>query len=187
MLFRQAFIEGIAAGRITTAFRRWRRPTVKPGGTLRTSAGVLAIDAVERVHGVSEDEARRAGHASLAALMEELDARPDGDLYRIDFRLAGADPRAALRKDSAIDAAEIATRLARLDKAANHGPWTARVLRLIAENPGRRAPDLAALMGLDTQPFKRDVRKLKELGLTESLEVGYRISPRGKAYMSTMP
>jgi hypothetical protein len=37
-------------------------------------------------------------------------------------------------------------------------------------------------MGRETLPFKRDVRKLKELGLTESLEVGYRLSPRGRAY-----
>jgi hypothetical protein len=27
------------------------------------------------------------------------------------------------------------------------------------------------------------VRKLKELGLTESLPVGYRLSPRGEAYL----
>ena len=32
--------------------------------------------------------------------------------------------------------------------------------------------------------FKRDVRKLKELGLTESLEIGYRLSPRGVAFMT---
>jgi hypothetical protein len=31
--------------------------------------------------------------------------------------------------------------------------------------------------------FKRDVRRLKELGLTESLEVGYRLSPRGRAFL----
>jgi hypothetical protein len=31
--------------------------------------------------------------------------------------------------------------------------------------------------------FKADVRKLKELGLTESLEVGYRLSPRGRAVL----
>ncbi len=187
MLFRQAFIDGISAGRVTTAFRRWRRPTVKAGGTLRTAAGVLAIDAVERVEAVSEDDAARAGYASLAALRQELDVRAGGDLYRIDFHRAGADPRTALREDLNLDAAAISARLARLDKAGSRGPWTAATLTLIAENPGRRAPDLAALMGLDTQPFKRDVRKLKELGLTESLEVGYRISPRGKAYMSTMP
>jgi hypothetical protein len=57
------------------------------------------------------------------------------------------------------------------------------VLRLIAANPGRRAPDLARRRGLDTRPFKIDVRTLKALGLTESLAVGYRLSPRGRAYL----
>ena len=59
------------------------------------------------------------------------------------------------------------------------GPWTRQVLALIEANPERRAPDLAASLGRDTLSFKRDVRKLKELGLTESLKIGYRISPRG--------
>jgi hypothetical protein len=57
------------------------------------------------------------------------------------------------------------------------------VLRLIAERPAVRAPDLAASLGRETLAFKRDVRKLKELGLTRSLEVGYAISPRGRAYL----
>lgn len=34
--------------------------------------------------------------------------------------------------------------------------------------------------------FKQDVRKLKELGLTESLEIGYRLSPRGKSVIDRM-
>ena len=63
------------------------------------------------------------------------------------------------------------------------GPWTRQVLRLIAENPGVRAPDLAASLGRDTLAFKRDVRRLKELGLTISLPVGYELSPRGRAYL----
>jgi hypothetical protein len=46
-----------------------------------------------------------------------------------------------------------------------------------------RAADLAASVGREKHPFKLDVRKLKELGLTESLEVGYRLSPRGRAVM----
>ena len=62
-------------------------------------------------------------------------------------------------------------------------PGRGQVLRLIAERPGVRAPDLAASLGRETLPFKRDVRKLKELGLTVSLEVGYEISPRGRAYL----
>lgn len=46
-----------------------------------------------------------------------------------------------------------------------------------------RAPGLAAGLGRETPPFKRDVRRLKELGLTRSLEVGYELSPRGRAYL----
>jgi hypothetical protein len=74
-------------------------------------------------------------------------------------------------------------RLDRMDSARADGPWTRQVLRLIAERPGVRAPDLAASLGRETQPFKIDVRKLKELGLTHSLAVGYEISPRGRAYL----
>ena len=57
-----------------------------------------------------------------------------------------------------------------------------RYLDLIADNPQRRAPDLAELEGRDTAPFKIDVRKLKALGLTISHPVGYELSPRGIAY-----
>ncbi len=60
------------------------------------------------------------------------------------------------------------------------------MLRLIADRPGVRAPDLAASTGRETAPFKVDVRKLKELGLTESLQVGYRISPRGRAVLGRL-
>lgn len=83
------------------------------------------------------------------------------------------------------DVAEITRRLARFDAASRHGPWTADTLQAIAQNPGTRAPDLAGAFGRETQPFKTDVRKLKELGLTESLEVGYRISPRGAAFLAS--
>ena len=57
---------------------------------------------------------------------------------------------------------------------------------MIESHPGRRAPDLAAHFGREVQPFKTDVRKLKNLGLTLSLTVGYRLSPRGEAYLSTV-
>lgn len=46
-----------------------------------------------------------------------------------------------------------------------------------------RAANLAALLGRETLPFKADVRRLKALGLTESLDVGYRLSPRGRAFL----
>ena len=105
----------------------------------------------------------------------------------MSFHLAGADPRHQLRERSEItadEADELERRLARLDAASRHGPWTADVLRLIAERPGVRAGDLAEHRGQERLAFKADVRKLKALGLTESLDVGYRLSPRGRAWLA---
>ncbi len=186
MLLNRRALDGIAAGEIDLAFRRWKRPTVKAGGTLRSRAGVLAIDAVEPagVRSISAEDARRAGFASRAALLRSL--RPQGRLYRIEFHRLGADPREVLRERAEISAAEragIDARLARMDGARGE-PWTRRVLELIAERPETLAADLAASLGMEKAPFKRGVRKLKELGLTESLPVGYRLSPRGRAYLS---
>ena len=185
MLFRQDVLRRIGKGEVTLAFRRWRRPTVKAGGTLRTRVGVLAIASVELVdeERLTDADARRAGAADREALLARLPG--EGSLHRIEFRLAGPDPRIALRERSHIspaERAEIDARLARLDAASRHGPWTATVLEMISDEPGTRAPDLAATLGRETPRFKADVRKLKELGLTESLEVGYRLSPRGRAY-----
>ena len=58
------------------------------------------------------------------------------------------------------------------------------MLEVIAARPATRAADLAEQFGRETLPFKTDVRKLKNLGLTESLEVGYRLSPRGTAFLA---
>ena len=182
MLFKAPVLKAIAEGRVDLAFRRWRKPTVKAGGTLITPVGVLAIEAVEIVgpETVDDGQAVRAGHPSAAALLAGLaGAAP---LHRIAFRLAGEDPRRAMRADASDPALdEVEAKLARLDARR---PWTDDVLALIAGNPGVRAPDLAARLGRETAPFKADVRKLKALGLTESLEVGYRLSHRGEVLRS---
>ena len=185
VLIRRPVLDAIAAGTVTCLFRRWDRPRVRVGGTQRTAVGVLEFTSVDPVDedGLTAEDAAAAGFADLAALQRAQ--RGDGELYRIGVRLAGPDPRVALRAKrrlSKTDRTDLDVRLARMDRTSPHGPWTAAVLELIAENPGVRAPDLAARMGRETLPFKRDVRKLKELGLTESLEVGYRLSPRGRAY-----
>jgi hypothetical protein len=186
VLIRRATLDAIAAGAVTTVFRRWDRPRVRPGGTQRTAVGVLEFTAVEPVdlHALTEQDAHAAGFTDLPSL---LAAQPrDGQLYRIRLRVAGPDPRVELRARADLDAAEraeLSRCLHRLDRASRTGPWTATVLGLIAENPGTRAPDLAERLGQETLPFKRDVRKLKELGLTESLPAGYRLSPRGQAYL----
>ena len=172
MLIRVADWERIRSGEVTLQFRRWKRPTVRAGGTLRTSSGVLAIDAVDVVSRVSREEAVAAGFASVRALMSSVEGR-EGSLYRIRLRFVGEDPRIALRSSSSVDGVA-------LSEAA------VALLRLVAANPGVRAADLAASVGREKLPFKADVRELKAKGLTESLEVGYRLSPRGEAYLRSL-
>ena len=189
VLFEKRLRDGIADGSITLAFRRWKRPQVVAGRRYRTGEGLVGVDAVDAVdkHAVTEAEARRAGYPSRRRLLDELGEEPGTTLYRLRLhRVDDADPRDRLAADDDLEAAALAEldrRLARLDNASGHAPWTGTVLALIADHPGRRAGDLAASLGRDIPSFKRDVRKLKELGLTLSLEVGYRLSPRGEAYL----
>lgn len=185
MLIRPADLVRIRDGEIDLAFRRWQRPRVLVGTRMRTVVGLIEVTSVEQVHDITAVEAARAG-ATRDELVRLMAAKAPQPIWRIGLRYAGVDPRIALRNDADLGAAELGdltARLDRLDRASRSGPWTRQVLALIAANPARRAPDLAASLGRETQPFKRDVRKLKELGLTESLDVGYRISPRGQALL----
>ena len=70
-----------------------------------------------------------------------------------------------------------------MDRRARSGPWTRKTLELIRAQPGVRAADLAAELGRPRDDFKQDVRRLKRLGLTISLEIGYRLSPLGEAFL----
>lgn len=190
MLFPPATLRAIRDGEVTIAVRRWRQPRVRAGGRQRTPVGVIAFDAVEEVDRdeLSDGDASAAGFASRDELLAFVDRREIGTIYRIRLRLAGPDPRVALR-ESVPDAEELqqlGRRLARLDAASRHGPWTSSVLHAIHEGPGVRAADLAQRFGRETRPFKADVRKLKELGLTESLRPGYRLSPRGEVVRSAL-
>ncbi len=186
MLFKQAILAKVRAGEVSVAFRRWTKPSVKVGGFLVTAIGRLAIDEVRPVEEaeITEVAARLAGAASRADLMAAL-AKGKGELHRIAFHLAGEDPRIALRQDSQLSAADrtaLEKRLARMDvRMDGRAPWTKRFMDLIAAHPGRRAGDLATMAGLTTPEFKVRVRRLKALGLTISLETGYRLSSRGEA------
>lgn len=189
MRFTKPFWDGIADGRITVAFRGWTRPTVVAGRAYRTGGGRIEVVSVEAVEpdAVTDADAARAGHASAVEALAAV--RTDGGrrLHRVEFRrLDEPDPREQLANSDDLDEAAIAeidARLDRLDRASSSGPWTRSTLRLVAEHPGRRAPDLAEIIGRETAPFKLDVRKLKNLGLTISLRIGYELSPRGRAYL----
>ena len=187
MLFKQAILAKVRAGEVSVAYRRWTKPSVKAGGFRVTSIGRLAIDDVRAVReaDITEADARLAGEASRADLMAAL-ANGKGELHRIAFHLEGEDPRIALRENddlSAADRTELTKRLARMDGRA---PWTKLAMDLIGAHPGRRAGDLASMARLETREFKVRVRRLKALGLTISLEMGYELSPRGKALRSDL-
>ncbi len=188
MLIKRDTLDGISEGRITLAFRRWKRPTVRTGGTLLTPIGHLAIESVEpvRLKDISTTEAVAASFSDIDSLQTQLAYRSSGTLYRIRFRLTGPDPRIALREriPDENELTKLATRLSRWDRTATAGPWTRAYLTLIEKNPGIRAGDLANEIGVGKDRFKPNVRRLKGLGLTESLKVGYCLSPRGKALMA---
>jgi hypothetical protein len=184
MLFRHNILQGIAEGRVTLAFRRWRRASPAEGSTLRSPVGVLCLDRVTVVDegDISPEDVRRTGMS-----VEELrtSIAGDGTLLRIELRLAGDDPRIALRErlPEQAELEAIVARLAQID-AACATPWTKRYLQLIADQPEIVSRVLASQVDGDVPSFKRRVRQIKELGLTESLEVGYRLSPRGRAVLA---
>lgn len=191
MLFQQRVLDGIRDGTITVAFRRWRRPSVRTGGTLLTPIGQLAITSVAPVDAgrISAADARRAGYDSLAALREDLLVRSAGAVYQIELGTLRPDPRVALRSASPAsddERRELAGRLRRLDARSPDGPWTRRTLEVIHQYPAVRAGDLCQHLAQEKQRFKENVRKLKALGLTESLEVGYRLSPRGAVLLRAL-
>jgi hypothetical protein len=201
VLLTKPTLDRIVAGDIDLVFRRWRKPTVKKSGRLRTQIGVLAIEAVEVIElaDIDDAQARRAGFESAEAVVHELTRpRPNAgrgrtakvdessQVYRVRVSFAGADDRVELRAQlltpAELDA--VATTLATMDSRSKTGPWTRRTLELIGEFPARRAPELAEIHGYETLPWKAQVRRLKELGLTESLAVGYRLSPRGEQVLA---
>jgi len=179
--------EGIANGDITLVLRRWDKPRAKPGGTQRTMVGTIRIDDVTEYSGgyrVTAAQARAAGYPDTKSAQKELDRRPAEHTYVIAVSYLAPDERPDLAADDGLSAADIeaiTARLNRWDMATE--PWTRPYLEMIGDNEAVRAPDLAARVGLDVPRFKRRVRQLKGLGLTISLDVGYRLSPRGRAYL----
>ncbi|MGO4258726.1 hypothetical protein [Marmoricola sp. RAF53] len=189
MLLPPKVAQGVADGSLSLAFRRWRKQDVQPRQRFTTSAGVVQVDAVDVVDpdAITDADALQAGHPHADMVRKRLAGEEGWQTYRVTLSYAGPDPRIALRESAdltAEDVAAIDARLDRLDRAGSHGAWTLRTLALIREHPQRRAPDLAAMEGRETAPFKIDVRKLKALGLTISHPVGYELSPRGTAYLA---
>jgi hypothetical protein len=189
MLFEIRFRDAVQDGSVTITFRRWKRCQAIAGHRYRTAVGMIEVEQVDVVDPakITNADAKRSGYRSADAVRADLRGSDALPVYRVRFHaVREPDPRdelAATAELSADDVDDITKRLDRLDRASSSGPWTRVTLALIAERPEVRAGDLADVVGRDRAPFKLDVRKLKNLGLTLSLPVGYRISPRGRAYL----
>lgn len=178
MLFTKPFKERIRRGEQTLTFRRWKRPQAKPGGLYKLPpVGAIRVASVEVVEAgdITDSDAMLAGHADRAETLAAL-GRGDSAIYRIAFEYVAPEQVPAPTHPPAD---EIVRRLSATDRRAKR-PWAVATLSLIADNPERRAADLAATLGFETAPFKANVRRLKALGLTESLEVGYRVTDLGR-------
>ena len=190
MLLKNAVLEKIRTGEITLIFRRWKRAGVKAGGTQMTQMGVVGIDSVDVVteRKISEADARAAGYGSKKALLADLYDREE-DIYRIGVRWVGEDPRKALRTNDKLTKSQlddIISKLRKLDAGSQRGNWTQLYLQMIHDQPNTHAQILAESIGLTIPTIKPWVRKLKALGLTESLRPGYRLSPRGREVLEAL-
>jgi hypothetical protein len=190
MLIKDDVIEKIKSGEITTLFRRWSRPGAKAGGSQMTQGGVIGVDSVEVVSedDISELDAREAGYGTKKNLLEKLNYRDD-PIYRIRVFFKGEDPRIALRENAELgdnELNEIIAKLEKLDKNSKRGAWTQEYLQLIQDMPNTYSGLLADTLGISIPEFKPWVRKLKALGLTESLHPGYKLSPRGEKVLQAL-
>ena len=187
MQFLKASVPGIVDGSITVTFRGWTRAQAKVGGRYRTFGQLIEVDGIRLVEAsaITDAEANLAGDTHAAVIIKRLGEAAEQPIWRIQFHHVGDDDRIERRNDAALDDDRrdaIQARLDRLDKASKTGAWTTKTLHLIANYPGVVSTALARQLDADRPAFKINVRKLKELGLTQSLEVGYRLSPLGEAF-----
>lgn len=84
MLLKRDLLEDIKAGKVDLIFRRWNRPTVKPGGTLKTKVGLLSIKSITDMSpaDVTDAEAQRAGFSDVADFRRWLDTMKAGELFQ---------------------------------------------------------------------------------------------------------
>lgn len=188
MIFRYHHLLGIKAGKISLAFRKWEKVRVTEGRTMRTAVGVIKLEKVERVAigSITEADARKAGFEDRDQLVKDLKRVTAGSVHKVRLKYESEDPRIALRSKIALTDEEFKKLESKLARLNARRPRTLTYLKLIAKHPSRRAGDLADMVGMERLAFKLNVRKLKNLGLTISLEVGYKISPLGKIVMARM-
>lgn len=188
MLFQRRFHERIRSGELCATLRIWQRPHAKVGGRYSLGGGAIVVDKIRELtfDDITPALARRCGFASLADALQTAKHGTGERVFVIDFHYdeKGARPTPATERVSAEELVAIAQRLEAMDRRAKNGAWTEATLRAIEARPAVLAARLARSLGRPRDEFKRDVRKLKNLGLTFSLEIGYRLTPKGEALLA---
>lgn len=195
LLFQKAFHEGLKSGAVTLTYRRWPTARVKAGGRYRCHPiGVLEVDGISRVkvEDITTEDALRAGFEARETLIQYLAGGPAGELdaetelFRVELHYAGDGDRVPIALEAELSAQDVQTLQKKLAKLDAGSPWTLDTLHTIEQHPQVAARILAQKLGRERDPFKVDVRKLKRLGLTQSFEIGYELSPRGKAFLKAI-
>ena len=189
MLFKMKDLERIKKGEISLAFRKWKSTRVKAGSLIKTALGLVEIESIHEIKetNIRLEDLRKAGYSSFDDWQQVHSKIKEGRTFVISLKYAGADPRIELR-ETPIQSNEafenLKKKLEAFDKRSKYGPWTLKILQFIASNPSIRATDIALEFGIEKDWLKLNIRKLKNLGLTISLPVGYQISRRGSSYLS---
>ncbi|MFD3593544.1 hypothetical protein ACFWU5_12515 [Nocardia sp. NPDC058640] len=189
MILTRQIAAKVADGQVDRVFRRWATARVHPGHRFRSTAGIITVDRIDTIdpNHITDVDVHAAGAGSVDEIVSSFRGSEDNPVFRIGLSWVGPDPRSASAAQttlSPVEFSEVADALQRLDSHGRPGPWTMRLLDLISEHPGVRAAELAMRTREDKDKLKRDVRKLKNLGLTLSLSTGYRLSARGVTYMA---
>ena len=119
MQFTRQGSEGILGGRITVAFRNWKRPHAAVGGVYRLRpAGAVKVTDVRtvRLSDSATDDLRRAGFDSIAAVAEFLRLPESATVTRVEFELT---EEPAAKPPPALSAEEVIGRLQASDGGAH--------------------------------------------------------------------
>ena len=191
-LFQKRFHEGLVKGTVTLSFRLWDKARVKPHGRYRVHPiGVVEVSSVRkcRLQDISEADARAAGFSGLAELIEYMRPVARGELkdstevFCIELRHAGDGDYVPAALEANLSEEQWALLAKKLLRLEGPSPWVSRALELISERSHVAASKLAPFFDLPTPAFKERIVKLKKLGLTQSFEVGYALTPLGEAFL----
>ncbi len=191
MLFKEIHLSGIKSGKISLAFRKWQKASVKTGSLLHTSVGLVEIRKIETVNenDITDKDALNAGYADKNQLLKSFTHNSTGTIFKISVSYHSADPRIKLREQTELSAQQFTNlkkKLERLDNHSKQGHWTIKVLLTIKDNPNLHAIGIAKLTGFEKEWLKLNIRKLKNLGLTISHNVGYELSPLGEHFIGKL-